>query len=81
MGDRGFGLQLATNVGILIGIGVVLYAVHQIRMAIGAVVRGTPFSLANVKRHRIAGWMFVLGGLVVPLVEYWGARLVLLRGG
>lgn len=72
-------LQFLTVLPAVVGIGVVLFALFLLRAILRTVIAGEPFSLLNASRLRTIGWIAVVAGVVVPVVEYAVARAVLAR--
>ena len=70
-------LPFVTNSLILCGIGIALWVIHFLPSVHRSVLEGDPFSARNASRIRIVATIFILTGLIVPLVEYFLARWVL----
>lgn len=72
-------LQFLPNLGILVGLGIVLTIVHLLRRMIRAVRAGEPFAEANARRLRTMGMLLLAVGLLGPVLEYVVARVLLDR--
>jgi hypothetical protein len=74
-----WGLQAATNLGMLVGIALVLYVIFLVRGVVATVITGNPFVPENARRIRLIGMIVIAAGIVGPFAEYVAARAVLAR--
>lgn len=72
-------LQFLPNLGLLLGIAVVLILLLLLRRILADVVAGDPFAAANAQRMRIMGIILVAAGALGPVVEHLVARSLLRR--
>ncbi len=70
-------LQFFPNLGLLIGIAVVLYVLLLLRRMLSSVLAGDPFVAANATRMRIMGIILVAVGALGPVAEHLAARRLL----
>jgi lipoprotein signal peptidase len=70
-------LQFFPNLGLLIGIAVVLYVLLLLRRMLSSVLVGDPFAAANATRMRIMGVILVAAGALGPVAEHLAARTML----
>lgn len=63
-------LQFFPNLGLLIGIAVVLYVLLLLRRMLSSVLAGDPFAAANATRMRIMGVILVAAGALGPVAEH-----------
>ncbi|KPJ90919.1 MAG: hypothetical protein AMS18_09755 [Gemmatimonas sp. SG8_17] len=70
-------LHFVSAVRMLLGTFAVLFVIYLLRNIVVTVTAGRPFTVVNVQRIRLMGLFLLVGGVVVPLVEYLTARIIL----
>jgi len=70
-------LHFVGAVTMLVGTFAVLFVIYILRKIVVTVTAGRPFTVANVRRIRLIGFLLLVGGVVIPLAEYLVARIIL----
>ncbi len=72
-------LQFLVNGVTLLGVAIVLLAIHLVRSFLAEVKAGAVFTLPNARRLSRLGWLLVAVGVGAPILEYWRSSMVLGR--
>ncbi len=75
--SRGFVAMAALSLVVVLGL--VLWAIDQLRAVFRSLREGQPFVTANAMRIRRIGWAVILGELARAAFAYWGSSYAAMR--